>query len=108
MPLLKWPLPEDILQLSAGASIIIVIPPTSKVMSSVVHAQLEYYSGSIDPVIEASCVWMKNACEHALVVDKCSRSHHIQCNGAIALQYHVRVSNYAKCALFKMESPNKS
>ncbi len=54
MPLLKRLLPEDIVELSAGASIIIVIPPTSKTTSSFVQARRQYYSRAFDRVIEAS------------------------------------------------------
>ena len=34
--------------------------------------------------------------------------HHIQREGAIALQFCVRVSNYAEWALFEMDNPDKS
>jgi len=48
MPLLKRVLPEDIARLRAGASIIIVIPPSSKAMSSVVRARRHFYSRAFD------------------------------------------------------------
>ena len=86
MPLLKRLLPEDIVELSAGASIIIVIPPTSKTTSSFVQARRQYYSRAFDRVIEASGAWMHDSreCEH--YIDKCTRSHRLQRDGAIALQ----------------------
>jgi len=108
MPLLKRLLPDDIARLSAGEFIIIVIPPTSKATSSVLHGRRHYYSMAFDRVIEASYAWVRNSRDRARYIDKCSRSHHVQRDGAIAFQYHVRVSNYAERALFEMESPDKS
>jgi hypothetical protein len=41
-------------------------------------------------------------------IEECTRSHRLQRGGAIALQYRVRVSNYAERALLEMESPDRS
>lgn len=51
---------------------------------------------------------MRDSHERQHHIDKCTHSHHLQRDGAIALHYCVRVSNYAKRALFAMESPDKS
>ena len=108
MPLLKRLLPDDIARLSAGASIIIVIPPNLKATSPFVRARRAYYSRAFDRVVEASCTWMRDSHDRERYIDECSRSHHVQREGAIALQYRVRVSNYAERALFEMDSPDKS
>ena len=80
--LLKRLLPEDIVELSAGASIIIVIPPTSRATSSVVRARRQYYSRAFDHVIKASSAWMRDPHAPEHYIEECTRSHRLQRNGA--------------------------
>jgi hypothetical protein len=108
MPLLKRLLPEDIVRLSAGASIIVVIPPTLRTTTPFVRSRRALYSTLFDHVIEKSYSWMKTDSERARIVDECRLSHHVQREGEKALEYRVRVTNYAERGLFDMDDPDKT
>jgi hypothetical protein len=61
-----------------------------------------------DHVIEKSYSWMKTDSERARIVDECRLSHHVQREGEKALEYRVRVTNYAERGLFDMDEPDKT
>ncbi len=88
--------PDDIVRLDPGDEITVVIPPVTKNTTDLGGKVLRMYCKMFEHVVERSCLSIHPADRQNVVSDWMASHHFFPRDGLIAMEFPVRVRNYAE------------
>jgi len=99
--------PDDIVRLDPGDEITVVIPPVSKNTMDLGGKVLWMYCKMFELVVKRSCSNIHPADRPNVVSDRMASHHFFPRDGLIAMEFPVRVRNYAEQHLFASDHPDR-
>ena len=99
--------PDDIVRLDPGDEITVVIPPVTKNTTDLGGKVLRMYCKMFEHVVERSCLSIHPADRQNVVSDRITSHHFFPRDGLMAMEFPVRVRNYAERHLFASDHPDR-
>jgi hypothetical protein len=106
LPIYKRISPDDIVCLDPGDELMVVIPPIGKNTMDLGCKVLRMYNKKFQNVIKQTCVNIHPA-DHPSVCDWLCSHHYLPLNKQMAMEFPVRVRNYAEQHLFVTDHPDR-
>ena len=106
-PIYRHISPDDIVRLDPDDEFVVVIPPISKNTTDLGRKVLLMYCKMFENVVEQTCSNIHPADRPNVVSDQMASHHFLPRNGQIAMEFPVRVRNYAEQHLFASDHPDR-